>query len=236
MLGVILAGGEGTRFAEAGCCKPLLQLNGRFLIEYALENLAKLHVTEALIVVGRYEKQIRGAVGSRYHGVPIRYIRQKKPMGLMNALYCAVRAIGDETVVLQLSDEVFLSPDLSAVEKTSGADFICGFTVPDDPLQICENYAVICRDNVVLHTEEKPAVPLGEKKGTGFCIFNGDCIAYLRGVYAPDQEKWDLCDFMNDLIRAGKAGLAVRIADAEINVNHPDKLSLAKQLLEQNDE
>ncbi len=33
MIGIILAGGNGTRFSAEGCCKPLLKLNGKYLIK-----------------------------------------------------------------------------------------------------------------------------------------------------------------------------------------------------------
>ena len=47
MLGIILAGGNGTRFAGKGCCKPLLQINGKYLIEYALDTTASSRLSSS---------------------------------------------------------------------------------------------------------------------------------------------------------------------------------------------
>ncbi len=86
MLGIILAGGEGTRFLRTGCCKPLLKIGGRYLIEYAMDHLAALHVSEAVIVVGKYGNRISGALGNCYHGIPVTYVMQPEPLGIVNAL------------------------------------------------------------------------------------------------------------------------------------------------------
>ena len=42
----------------------------------------------------------------------------------------------------------------------------------------------------------------------------------------------DLCDFMNLLIADGKKGIAVHVAEEEININDPDMFVYAEQRLE----
>ena len=56
MVGVILAAGDGTRFknsTENNSCKTLIKVNSNYLIEYSLNNLVKLNVSEIYIVVGK---------------------------------------------------------------------------------------------------------------------------------------------------------------------------------------
>ncbi len=231
MIGVILAGGEGIRFSRGGCCKPLLQINGRSLIEHTLTHLASFGVNRALIVVGKYGPELRAALGDSRCGVSLEYVVQPQPLGLMNALYLAAGVTGDEDVALCLGDEFFISPEAAAPARLCGADFLCGYTVPEDPAQILENYALLCDESgTILHTVEKPAAPYNEKKGTGFCFFRGACMADLRGFYAEDQGVGsDLCDFFNRLIFVGRRGEAVRIAAREINVNNPQNLLIAER-------
>ena len=235
MLGIILAAGNGTRFAEKGCCKPLLQINGKALIEYALDNLVAMHVDKALIVVGKYRNEIEAALGTDYHGVSIRYALQETPMGCIHALYCALPFWNGETVVLQLSDEIYLGFDADAAVKAASTDFACGYTIVEDKEIVKENYAVYCagRSNRLVRCEEKPKTVQNNKKGTGFCTFSPDCIAFLKERFATAGDHFvSLGDYMNNLIAAEKTGLAVLIAKEEININTPEKLRYATQALQ----
>jgi dTDP-glucose pyrophosphorylase len=182
--------------------------------------------------VGRFENDLREAIGPRYGTVAVQYVRQPEPKGLMDAFLCAARHCGNETAVLQLSDEIFLSPDFSVLRRMDEADFLCGYTLPADPAEICENYAVLCRGETFLYAIEKPRLPIGGKKGTGLCVFSGACLSVLLEAPEAQAAAWDLCGFMNALVRAGKKGLAVRVAEEEINVNDAANLAYAKRRLE----
>ena len=232
MLGIILAGGEGMRFSKRGCCKPLLEVDGRYLIEYSLDYLAALGVREVLVVVGRFGGDIAAALGETYCGLSLRYVLQAESKGLMNALYTACAGIRGEDIVLLLSDEVYISPSFPSV-RTEEADFLCGYTVPEDPETIRENYAVLCReDGTLLQTVEKPEMVTGDKKGTGFCMFSKACVETLLSAYAANKgAENELCDFINLLISEGKRGLAVKIAEEEININDRKKLLYAARRL-----
>ena len=96
MFGIILAGGDGTRFSPEGCCKPLLKINGRYLIEYSLDCLAVLGVNEAIVVTGRYGWEIARALGSAWRGISLHYVRQAEPEGLMNAFYTSCADVPEE--------------------------------------------------------------------------------------------------------------------------------------------
>lgn len=233
MLGIILAGGNGTRFAGKGCCKPLLQINGKYLIEYALDNLISMKVDKALVVVGKYEADIKAALGDSYRGVEIGYAVQDAPMGCIHALYCALPYWKGETVLLFLGDEIFCDFDATAVSKIGDADFACGYTVAENEESVKENYSIYCagKSNRLVRCEEKATIVHNNKKGTGFCIFNSACIRLLKERYAYAGDHFvSLSDYMNNLIADGKKGLAIEIAREEININTTQKLQYAKKL------
>ena len=233
MLGIILAGGNGTRFAPEGCCKPLLKINGKYLIEYALENLIPMNVDKALIVAGKYKDELEAALGSRYKSITVSYALQENPVGVINALFCALPYWNGETVVLQLSDEILRGFN-AAPAAAADADFVCGYTLTNDKNAIKENYAVYCegRGRKLLSCEEKPKTVHNRKKGTGFCIFSPACISLLRERYPDACDHYvTLCDFMNVLIAEGKRGFAVPIAKEEININTKDKLAYAERVI-----
>ena len=234
MLGIILAGGNGTRFSEKGCCKPLLRVNGKYLIEYALDNLVSMHVSKALIVVGKYKNEIFSALGGNYRGVSLDYVLQEFPAGCIHALFCALARWNGETVVLQLGDELHIGfkPEVAALPE--GVDFACGYTSVENKESVKENYSIRCSGKAgrLISCEEKPKTVHNRMKGTGFCIFSPACIMLLKERYvsAPDHFV-TLCDYMNHLIENGKTGIVIPTADAEININTPEKLQYAERIL-----
>ena len=236
MLGIILAGGNGTRFAEKGCCKPLLQINGKYLIEYALDNLISMDVSKALIVVGKYEADIKAALGDSYKSVEIRYAVQETQMGCIHALYCALKYWRDETVILQLGDEVFRRFDPSVLSRIGDADFACGYINVKNKEDVKENYAIYCdgSSNRLVRCVEKATVVKNNKKGTGFCVFNPECISLLKERYAAAGDHFvSLGDYMNNLLANGKKGVALPVAEEEININTSEKLRYAKKVLQE---
>ncbi len=235
MLGIVLAGGNGTRFSASGCCKPLLKINGKYLIEYSLDNLIAMHIDRAVIVVGQYEQDIKTALGHRYSHMEIGYARQEMPAGCIHALFSALPYWNGETVVLQLSDEIFIRFDADAVKKSPGSDFICGYTATDNMDAVRDNYAVYCegRSEKMIRCEEKPKIVQTDKKGTGFCVFDPACILSLKKQYPSACDHFvTLSDYMNSLIAEGKTGLAVPIAKEEININTLEKLQYAERVLQ----
>ena len=234
MIGVVLAGGNGTRFSESGCCKSLLRINGKYLIEYSLENLISMRVSRAVIVVGRYGNKIREALGENYKGIAIDYAVQETPVGVIDALYRALPYWNGAAVVLQLSDEIFVNVRPQAAVLPEGTDFVCGYTVVENREIIKENYSLHCagKANKLLHCEEKPKSVYNDKKGTGFCVFGAECIEFLKLRYETACDHFvTLCDFMNILIGNGMVGIAVQIAEEEININTTEKLAYAQSVI-----
>ena len=75
MQAIILAAGRGIRLRKLGeeVSKCLLQVGGRTLIEYSLDQLAGAGMNETIIVTGHYDHLIHESAGNRHLGMPIRY-------------------------------------------------------------------------------------------------------------------------------------------------------------------
>lgn len=238
MVGVILAAGNGKRLAaELGMeqCKSLLSLEGKSLIDYSLTNLYTIGVDKIYIVVGKHAEDIMRTVGESYNGIPVSYLIQKTPIGIINALSVAVPHTSDD-IVIQLGDEVFInnrSASLKDEWKSREDDFFCGIINEDDTNRIKENYSVCVDENMtLLDCIEKPTEIINSFKGTGYCIFSSDCIKCFTDCYGEKLSKEaNLCDFMNLLVSQGKSGKCVDVADKEINVNTIDDFEYAREIL-----
>ncbi len=234
MVGLILAAGKGSRLSQNGqneVCKALVEVGGVPLISYSLDNLVRLGVKSAVIVIGSHHQEIIDVLGGSYRGIKLQYAIQAQPIGLVSAILCAKEWVADD-LVLQLSDEVFLQPSpaaqlLDAFEKS---DFLIGYTTASEE-KIRQNFSLDVDENDrLLHCTEKPKEVFNDRKGTGFCLFSKDCYEMLKTAYdAVRNQPNELCDFINFLIESGKTGSAFPIAAEEININTPADLQYARQ-------
>ena len=241
MIGVILAGGDGTRLRQStgqDICKSLRKIKDMHLIEFALNNLINLDITEAYVVVGKQGDLIKEAIGSKYKSVNVNYVHQPQQIGLVNAFVQALNVIDDdETVILQLADEIFVDLKTESIKnlvESKKYDFFCGITTEDNPEKIKNNFSVETNsDSLLIKCIEKPKVVTNNIKGTGFSIFNGKTQKIIKETYSHSPEKLhDLCDCFNYLVESGYTGLALTIAEREFNINTQSDLTEAEVFFE----
>lgn len=238
MVGIILAAGDGTRLKNStgqAPCKVLQKVNNTHLIEFALNNLIALNVTDALVVIGKYGDLIKSAIGDEYKGLKITYVCQSNQLGLGNAFVQALKQMPSaDDIILQLADEIFVdfkSEDIKKLIDSDEYDFYCGVTYEKDREKIKANYSVETDENLLIKKcTEKPAVVENDMKGTGFCIFKSEALQYLKNKYnETDNTPSDLCDYMNCLVREGRKGLAFCLAEREFNINTVSDLAEARE-------
>ncbi len=241
MVGVILAAGDGKRLKNSkneDCCKPLIKIKEKNLITYALDNLVQLDVTEAYIVIGKEGSLIKNAIGDKYENINLHYVHQQEQIGLMNAFLQALNTMSyDETVVLQLADEIFVdlkSESIKNMLQEKNADFYCGVTYEESPEKIKNNFSVETdSSSLLIKCTEKPKIVTDNIKGTGFSIFNGKTVKVIKETYKYEPEKlFDLCDSFNYLVSSGHVGLAFFVAEREFNINTLSDFSEAENFFE----
>lgn len=240
MVGVILAAGDGKRLKSSSNenrCKPLTEVNNKTLIEYALDNLSALNIFKAYVVIGKEGDLIKQAMGNEYKGIEIHYVRQQEQKGLMNAFIQALNVIDDDkTVVLQLSDEIFIDLKTESIKdalESEKNDFYCGITLEENPQKIKNNFSVETdKDLSLVKCIEKPQIVINNIKGTGFSIFKGKIQKLIKETYKSNPEKlFDLCDSFNFLVKSDYYGSALFVAEKEFNINTIDDLIEAESFL-----
>lgn len=130
---IIPAAGLGVRFLPATKAQPkeMLPIVDTPTIQYIIEEAVASGIEDILIVTGRNKRAIEdhfdkslelevqlgskqkhellGLVRDISEMVDIHYIRQKEPLGLGHAIYCARKFIGDEPFAVLLGDDVIRS-------------------------------------------------------------------------------------------------------------------------------
>lgn len=90
MKAVIMAGGMGTRIASvrSDVPKPMIEICGKPILQYQIENLKRCGITDITLVVGHLGNVIQDFFkdGSDF-GVKISYFVEEKPLGTAGALF-----------------------------------------------------------------------------------------------------------------------------------------------------
>ncbi len=109
-IAVIQAGGKGTRLRELThdrVPKPMLEMNGKPMLEWQIENLAAYGIREIIIIVGHLGEKIEEyfGEGARWN-IKISYIREKMPLGSAGALFYLKNRYG-KNILLIFGDVMF---------------------------------------------------------------------------------------------------------------------------------
>ncbi|WP_320774432.1 glucose-1-phosphate thymidylyltransferase [Streptomyces sp. CRN 30] len=109
MKALVLSGGSGTRLRPFSYSMPkqLIPIANKPVLEYVLEDVKALGVTEIGIIVGSWAPQIEEAIGDGSRlGVRVTYIPQDAPLGLAHCVTLAKPFLGDDDFVMYLGDNM----------------------------------------------------------------------------------------------------------------------------------
>ncbi|MEE1066061.1 MAG: nucleotidyltransferase family protein, partial [Acutalibacteraceae bacterium] len=114
MKAVIMAGGFGKRLAGfyGDRPKPMVEICGRPVLEYQIENLRKSGITDIIIVVHHMKEHIINYFGDGSNlGVRISYYEEQTPLGTAGALFRIKEQLSDD--FLLINGDLIFSVDFS---------------------------------------------------------------------------------------------------------------------------
>lgn len=111
MQGLILAAGMGKRLGRytQDQTKCMVRINGKTLIEYALDALVKSGISRIVIVIGYKAEKLRSFIGHSYKGIPVIYVVNDVYDRTNNiySLWLARMYLCEEDTILLESDIIF---------------------------------------------------------------------------------------------------------------------------------
>lgn len=117
---IILAAGRGSRMKLKNGNKTSLLLNGKPLISYPVELLAKLKINPVVVVVGHAKDSVREALKN----ADVLYVTQKKRLGTGHAVKIAISGIpGSITDILVMNGDDSYSYKEDIITKMVSAHF-----------------------------------------------------------------------------------------------------------------
>jgi bifunctional UDP-N-acetylglucosamine pyrophosphorylase/glucosamine-1-phosphate N-acetyltransferase len=182
---VILAGGEGKRIHPLGTNKPksMVELMGKPLIQYVIENLRGAGITDLIIVTGPNQEKIHEHFGDgAAFNVKIQYTLQAEPLGQANAVQTAESLIHSHFFVLNAND-IFnpgLLTQVMEAATTHKADIALVGTPIDDPTRF--GVMRFDDDGKLIGVIEKPPADLAPSKTAvmGIYYFSPDLFDCIR--------------------------------------------------------
>jgi len=208
---IIPLAGKGTRLRPHTHLvpKPLLKVAGRPVIDWVMDRLQGLDVTELIFITGHLKEQVEAFARARYP-IPSRFIEQKVQDGTAGAVNLA-RPYVKEPVLVIFVDTVF-EADLTLINRTDADGIIWAKEVED-----YQRFGVVVTDDQGYMTRivEKPSTPISKLANIG--------LYYIRAVDSlwkgidhvlanpANKGEWYLTDAFQWMIERGK-----RILTAEV--------------------
>lgn len=228
---VIPAAGIGTRILPATKAQPkeMLPINDKPALQFLVEELIQSGITEILIVTGRNKESIENHFDNSYElesmlkekgknnllevveGISnmanIHYIRQKKPLGLGNAIMYAESFVANEPFLVLLGDDIMYTQNdpvsLQLIKKYNeiGSGNILG--VQKVPRKEVDKYGIIDytdkfddKTYIVDNFIEKPEVENAPSQyaALGRYILEPEIFEYLKKTEIGKKGEYELTD------------------------------------------
>ena len=205
-IAIIPVAGVGTRLRPHTHTLPkvLVHVAGKPIIAHILDDLPKLGIDEAVMIVGYMGDLVKEYVESHYPGLKAHFVDQPERLGLGHAVSLAAPHVDDQPVLIILGDTVF-EADLGQV--LSGSTHSIGVKAVDDPRRF--GIVETDRSGRVTLLVEKPERPASNMAITGIYFFTnaGPLFAALEEIQRKDirtKGEFQLTDAMELMVQKGE--------------------------------
>ena len=213
-MGIILAGGSGTRLypATLAVSKQLLPVYDKPMVYYPLSTLMLAGVRDLLIISTLQDTpKFRQLLGDgRRWGIRLSYAVQPSPKGIAQAFLIGRKFIGQDSVALVLGDNLFYGHNLQgltqqAAKRRRGAT-IFAYAV-NDP----KRYGVVEFDSRfrALSIEEKPARPKSRYAVVGLYFYDNRVVSIAEGLKPSKRGELEITDINRKYLETGELKVQV---------------------------
>ncbi len=236
IVGVILAAGKGSRIQPLNMSypKPLLPVCNKPIIQYQLEDMKRIGVKEAIIVVGHLAEQIIAHFGDGSSlGLRIRYVEQQETLGIAHAVAQLESEIS--TPFILFLGDIFVVPrrleDMVSMFWQRRAGAVLAVKRESDPAAIQRNFAVVLHaSGIVTRVIEKPRYIPSNLKGCGVYLFDLAIFdAIRRTPRTAQRDEYEITNSIQILIEDGFPVYPAEVVDWDMNVTYPCDLLTCNQ-------
>jgi NDP-sugar pyrophosphorylase family protein len=238
--GAILAAGRGSRIRPLSLSlpKPLLPVCNKPIIQYQIEAMKHIGITDIYIVIGHLKNKITALLkdGSQL-GVNITYVEQKEMLGIAHAVGQLENHI-QKPFLLWLGDIFFIPQNIEQMlqwHQRKQASAVLAVKKESDFNLLKKNYAVLLDETQqVRRVFEKPRYLLNNLKGCGIYFFDLSIFdAIRRTPRTAMRDEYEITTAIQILLEDGSAVFPAEVIEWDMNVTYAtDLLACNRKQLE----
>jgi UDP-N-acetylglucosamine diphosphorylase / glucose-1-phosphate thymidylyltransferase / UDP-N-acetylgalactosamine diphosphorylase / glucosamine-1-phosphate N-acetyltransferase / galactosamine-1-phosphate N-acetyltransferase len=230
---VLLAAGRGTRMRDLteALPKPMLEVQGKPVLEHIVEGLRESGLTNLLIVVGWRAEVVKEFFGDGSKlGVRIQYETQTVQDGTGRVVALARTFVADDAFLLSYGDILVPADNYQGVARAlAGAEAVLTVKRSDD---VSQGGAVFLNDKFELtdlREKPKPGEPTSPWYNAGIYAFRPSIFDYIAKLKKSPRGEYELTDAIRELALSGHKVQALEIAGAWADVRDPEILAQLNQ-------
>lgn len=211
---LLMAGGKGERLRPLtlDTPKPLLEIDGKAIIDYNIEELIACGVNDITVCTRYLAEKIEAHFERPISSVKVKCVREEKPLGTIGAASLVNRPDEGATIVMNSDLLTSLSfEDLYLRHISEDADI----TVAVIPYQVSVPYAILTTEgSQVTGIEEKPAYSY--YANAGIYLINNNILNKLKR-----DVRIDATDFIAQSITEGRKVVFFPVNGTWIDIGSP---------------
>lgn len=222
---ILMAGGKGERLRPMTLArpKPLLEIDGRPIIDYNIRNLARAGIWDVSVTTRYLAEQIEEHFSRPVFGIDVRCVREEQPLGTIGSAALVERRGGFSDTLVMNSD---LLTNVSLEEmylrhSEEGADV----TIAAIPYTVSVPYAILSTEGArVTALSEKPTY--SHLANAGIYIFSNRLLDTL-----PTDCRTDATDLIEKAIAEGMKVVQFHLDGTWIDIGSPADFRHAEELM-----
>ena len=197
---IILCGGLSTRLGDITKSVPkvLLEIGGKTVLDWQLEKIKELGVSDVYLAAGHLSEVLRASVGDERMGMTLHHIVEPKKLGTGGAIKFAINTIG--------SDEPYIVLNGDLLYTHSFGDMLASLQPESDGVLLGTRVEDAATYGTLEYDEQQHLTAFKEKEGKHVPGYiNGGLYMFTAGIkqYFPEKEtfsiEYDVFPFVKDM-------------------------------------
>lgn len=221
---ILMAGGMGERLRPLTltCPKPLLQIEGKAIIDYNIEALAAAGITDITVTTRYLSEQIHEHFSGPVGGVDVHCVTEPRPLGTIGS--AALVPLPERGDTLVMNSDLITTVSFEEMYLRHAAE-AADITIAVIPYQVSVPFAILQTDgNDVLALDEKPTYSY--LANAGIYIVGNDLLRAL-----PTDRRTDATDLIDRAIADGRRVVYHVIDGTWLDVGSPSDFARAAELM-----
>ena len=231
IIGLIPAAGKGERLHPLTDTipKPLIKIRGKPLIQYAIEHLRSMGITEIVVALYYKKEEIKEFLESKDFDISLYYCYPDKLFGLAYTV-CSARDFISGTFVTHLADNIFTENCSYALQEHINGNAEATILVERGEPE--GRYESIRLDgNRITDIIEKANISYGYR-GTGIYIFEPLIFEYCAEIKEGERGELELQSAIKMMILDGRKVLGVLLRGMRVEITTAKDIYKAELYLE----